>query len=576
MSYQGWRLPVAALLFGCTALAFAVCAGCKSVESLPPSAARSERADLTYNAYDPDDDEYSGRLFRTGKYRQKKSEPRGLRRTGDPGVPAAAPGSAPAHAPTLGPPAAYPPPSPPAANQTAVPPGTAYGQPPAAAAAPNPYAPTGQPPPYAAPGHRAPPYPPAGQPSPYAPPPQPNPASPYPTTPAAPYPGTGNTQPGANPVIPASATEPVPPGGSTRATPPADYRDLRPKAEEDEGFGLSDLSPENIGKTVKKATGRGPDENYARKQLEEGRALFADKKYADAVKPLGEAADRWPNSPLAEDALFLKAECLFFTDQYPEAQDTYGKLLADYKNSRYLDTVTRRLFAIGQYWIDLHRRDPHWPVTPNFADGSRPRFDTFGRALRAFETIRLEDPTGPLADDSMMAIATAYFENERFEDASVFFDLLRTEYPESEHQAKAHTLGLQSKMRSYQGAHYDDTPLSEAEKIAEQALMQFRHQLGDEAAELRRARNRIEHEKAERDWAVAQFYDNKRQYGAARIYYREIIENYPHTRFAEMAEKRMYELQGEPDEPPNRYAWLTEAFEPEDDPDAALPDVEAP
>ena len=32
-----------------------------------------------------------------------------------------------------------------------------------------------------------------------------------------------------------------------------------------------------------------------------------------------------------------------------------------------------------------------------------------------------------------------------------------------------------------------------------------------------------------------------------------------------MALKRLHELQGEPDEPPNRYAWLTRAFEPEDE-----------
>jgi len=175
-----------------------------------------------------------------------------------------------------------------------------------------------------------------------------------------------------------------------------------------------------------------------------------------------------------------------------------------------------------------------------------------------------------------MAIGVAYFKRERYEDAAVFFDLVRTEYPESDHQSKAHLLALESKLRSYQGEYYDATPLKQAEEIADQTLAQFRRELGPEAERVLQSRARIEQQKAARDWAVAQFYEGKSQYGAARVYYRSIVEEYPGTRFAEMAQRRMEEIRGEPAEPPNRYAWLAKAFEPLDDAELQRAEAAAP
>src|SRR3990172_2006816 len=96
--------------------------------------------------------------------------------------------------------------------------------------------------------------------------------------------------------------------------------------------------------------------------------LFRDKKYKEAAGKFATAADRWPDSPLEEDALFLKGESEFFADQYPKAHDTYGGLMKKYSNTRHLDTVVRREFAIGHYWEQLQDAKPTWPVTPNVTD----------------------------------------------------------------------------------------------------------------------------------------------------------------------------------------------------------------
>ena len=148
-------------------------------------------------------------------------------------------------------------------------------------------------------------------------------------------------------------------------------------------------------------------------------------------------------------------------------------------------------------------------------------FDTFGYAIQAYERMRMHDPTGPLADHSLMALGNAYFRCGQFENAAYNYDLLRKEYPNSKHQMSAHLLGPQAKMRVYQGAWYDGTALNDAKKIADQTLSQFGDKLGRERERVVRARAQIVEEQANREFTFAQYYDQHEDYRAARIYYQQ-------------------------------------------------------
>lgn len=359
----------------------------------------------------------------------------------------------------------------------------------------------------------------------------------------------------------ASSIEPVP-GGDLRADrgtilPPAGAADPKPKSSDDnDGFDWSDLYPSTIFKNFQSAIGLGPDERLARAEYKEGESLYQQKKYAQAAKHFKTAADRWPDSPLEEDALFLLAECQFFTDQYSKALDTYGKLLKKHEYSRYMDKVVARQFAIGRYWERMDAYEPHWPITPNFVDKSRPLFDTWGNAVKAYENARLNDPTGPLADHAVMAAANANFLKGRYEDAAYNYDLLRKEYPKSEHLVAAHVLGMKSKLEMYQGPMYDSKALEDANRIAEQALLQFPDRLGAQKEHIIQAKNRIVEQMAEREWAMGQYYEKRGYYGAARYYYQALIDKYPQTHFGQLAKARLEEIRDKPAKPPNHFKWI--------------------
>ncbi|MBN2579407.1 MAG: tetratricopeptide repeat protein [Pirellulales bacterium] len=380
-----------------------------------------------------------------------------------------------------------------------------------------------------------------------------------------------------NTVVPAVALEPLPeqegeipmsrvgPPASIITPPPSPPADLtaaslkRLKMEKErKGFDVEDLAPENIIKNIKNATGYGPSEQVARQAFNEGKELFRQQKYTEAADKFSTAAVRWPDSPLEEDALFYQAECYFFADRYPKAHDTYSELLKKYSNSRHLDKAVAREFAIGRYWEQLQDAHPLWVIQPNLTDSSRPHFDTFGNSLAAYRNVRLYDPLGPLADDSVMASAVAQFRRNHFEEASEDFKQLRKDYPNSKHQMNALLLGLQAEMRKYPGSLYDRTALDEAYDLADTALKQYGAKLGPEQARVAKARALILEEKANRIFVLGQYYEKNKYHGAARICYENLIDEYPSTAKAKQARARLDAIKDLPDNPTNYFKWMSD------------------
>jgi outer membrane protein assembly factor BamD (BamD/ComL family) len=330
------------------------------------------------------------------------------------------------------------------------------------------------------------------------------------------------------------------------------------KADDDDSGFLSGLAPDHIRQTYRQWIGKGPNEGLAHALYQEGMDLYRDRRYDEAAAKFEEAGLRWPKSPLEEDSLFMLGESYFFADRYSSANDVYEQLIKEYQYTKHLDVVVHRLFAIGRYWEHLSMDEYWWRL--NFTDKAEPLIDTFGYALRAFDVIRLNDPTGPLADASIMAQANAHFVRGQYEDAAYNYDLLRKEYAKSPYQVQAHLLGIKSKENIYQGPMYDATVLKDADQIAKQALSQFGPQLGNDRQYVVDTRNRIHEEMANRDLVLGQFYEKKLCYGSAKFYYADLIKNYPRTPAAEAARERLQQIKDYPDEPPNHFKWLTDLF----------------
>lgn len=333
-------------------------------------------------------------------------------------------------------------------------------------------------------------------------------------------------------------------------------------SDDDEEVGLiPGLDPRVQYGKMKEAVGLGPDDKAAHDAYAEGERLFRENEFKAAAKKFSEAVDRGPHSQIEQDAMFMLAESYFFGDKYIKARDAYDNLVKEFPNTRYMDTLIDREWKIAQYWEHYEDYSPDWLMTPNAYDKSRPWLDTIGHSIKTYDNIRLNDPTGPRADDAIMATANIYFRRGRYDDADYHYTLLRTQYPKSEMQFEAHLLGLQAKLRKYQGADYDGAPLEEAKTLVKQLRMQFAGRLSTEEKErLRVVEGQLNLEIATRDYRMAEYNDGTKHYGAARFYYAQVIQKYPDTELAKQARDRMAQITDEPDQPPKRLAWLVDVF----------------
>lgn len=332
-------------------------------------------------------------------------------------------------------------------------------------------------------------------------------------------------------------------------------------------------SQQNAGtRLVNFVTGNTPNPTKGKELYQQGDAIFrvaAKKSKTDAVgeyysasKLFHKAGNASPGSALEQDALFMKAESLFFANRLTEATKAYEKLQKDFPRNRHNDRVAARLFAISRYWIDSARAgDTSW-FKLNLTNSKLPAYDAKGHAIRVLDQIRYDDPTGRLADDATMAAAAEYIRQEDYERADEFLTDLRETFSDSDHMFLAHVLGIRCKMQIYRGPVYSGLVLEEAEDLIRKTRTRFPDKLRDPkySEMIARAASEIAFHQAERYANRASYRENRKEFGAARQEYRRLLKKYPDTPQAKTARTRLASIEKLPATPAPRLAFLTDIF----------------
>lgn len=332
-----------------------------------------------------------------------------------------------------------------------------------------------------------------------------------------------------------------------------------------------DDNEQDVGtRLVNFVTGKTQDPVKGKELYQQGDAVFrsASRKskkdavddYYQASKFFHKAGNAAPGSALEQDALFMKAESLFFANRLTEATKAYEKLQKDFPRNRHNDRVAARLFAISRYWIDAARAgDSSW-FKLNLIDSKLPAYDAKGHAIRVLDQIRYDDPTGRLADDATMAAAAEYIRQEDYERADEFLTDLRETFTDSDHMFLAHVLGIRCKLELYAGPMYSGLVLDEAEELIRKTRTRFPDKLREQKYSdlLARSASEIAYHKAERFAQRAKFRENRREYRAAREEYRRLLAECPDTPQAGECVKRLAQIEPLPSVPPQRLAWLAE------------------
>jgi len=269
-------------------------------------------------------------------------------------------------------------------------------------------------------------------------------------------------------------------------------------------------------------SGRFINPKYAVKDTPEEQFDFAIGYYKNgehkrAIGEFQKLLRFYPKSELAPAAQYYIGRVYEDMEEYYSAFIAYQKTIDSYPFTEKIDEIVEQEYRIGNLFLTGQK-------AKILGVAILPALD---KAIEIFKKVTENAPYSKYAPLAQFKIGQAYKKVGSFDEAIVEFQVLVDTYPESELVDDAKYEIAYCTYKASLKPHYDQTPTDVAIKQFEE----FAEQGGDEelTREAEGALRDLKEKKAESLYEVAAFYEKRKQYQSALIYYNEILETYPDT-----------------------------------------------
>lgn len=270
----------------------------------------------------------------------------------------------------------------------------------------------------------------------------------------------------------------------------------------------------------------------AKDQLEVAQTAFDIGDYKLALKAAQRTVNNWPLSDYAPRAQYLAARCLEEQGRDQLAFKRYQQLLEKYPKIENYDEILKRQFAIadrflGGQWGRL------W--------GYVPFPQTLDKTAEMYEKIVKNGPYSEVGPQAQMSIGAAWEKKKDYPEAVKAYERAADRYADREKVASdaLYRAGL-AYLKEAKTADYDQT-------VASKAIGTFSdfNTLYPDDQRVTDAKARIEilrNEQARGAYETAKFYEKRKKWEAAKIYYNDALNKDPGSTYAEIARLRIQEL----------------------------------
>jgi outer membrane protein assembly factor BamD len=222
---------------------------------------------------------------------------------------------------------------------------------------------------------------------------------------------------------------------------------------------------------------------------------------------------------------------------YWKAFKEYQQLIEKHPNTPYFDAVLQREFEIANL----------------FAAGERQRvwgvrfFPTPEKAIEIYNQIVKNGPYSAIAPESQLRIGLVYEKQKDYLSAVHAYEKLLERYPNDPHaEAAQFQIGYAYKQESAR-AEYDQDLANKSIAAFQDFLVRFPNSDKVPAANEYLASMKAEQSKGL--FLVAKFYEKRKNYKAALIYYNEVIAQNPQSDWANQAKEKVAKLAPQIPEP---------------------------
>jgi outer membrane protein assembly factor BamD (BamD/ComL family) len=275
--------------------------------------------------------------------------------------------------------------------------------------------------------------------------------------------------------------------------------------------------------------GGGWQRGRAEDQYNVAKQAYDSRRFKLASKAARRTVSRWPRSDFAAQAQFLLGLCYEARKWDERAFKEFQKAVERYPKSGQYDETLERQFAIAKrflngQWFKL------WGVIPFFPSMEKTA-DMLAKIVR-------NGPYSKVGPDAQMAIGTAREKQKDYAMAVKAYEKAADTYhddpviaPEAVFRAaKAHE-------KQAKTAEYDQSAAGQA--IATYTDFIALYPKDPRVSEAQQTILDLRTEQARGAYRIAQFYDKKRRWDGARVYYNEVVSKDPNSEYAGLARKRL-------------------------------------
>jgi outer membrane protein assembly factor BamD len=271
----------------------------------------------------------------------------------------------------------------------------------------------------------------------------------------------------------------------------------------------------------------------AKDQLDVAQEAFDEGNYTLALKAARRTVRRWPMSDYAPQAQYLVGRCYEAKGQDEKAFKAYQQVIERYPRiDNYQDIVERQFeianrFLAGQ-WFKL------W--------GYIPFFPSMDKTVDMYDKVLKNGPYSEIASQAQMNIGAAREKQSDYPQAAQAYDRAADRYNDQrEVAADARFKAGMAYQKQAKTAEYDQS-------VAAQAIDSFidfaeLYPNDERVPEAREIINTLRAEQARGSFQIARFYEKRKRFQGALIYYNEVLIKDPDSNLADDARNRIDLLQ---------------------------------
>jgi len=261
-------------------------------------------------------------------------------------------------------------------------------------------------------------------------------------------------------------------------------------------------------------------------------AFFDRKDYHRAREEFKKLLKAYKNSRDASEAQYYVGRCEEEMGDYYKAFLAYRKTVQTYPSSKRFDEILEREYQIGNYFLSGKRRKLF---------GTAALIPARDKSIEIFQAI-VDD--GPFSEQGQLAqykLGLAHLALKDYELSVSAFERLISRYPNSPLVDDARFRIAQASLQGTFKPEYDQAPTDQAVKELKVFLQENpKSEFASEAS--KRVKELIER-RAQHEYQVGQFYEQRRHATSALLYYQTIVEQFAQTSWAAKAAERIQILQ---------------------------------